>query len=76
MTRMQKHQGMPQGGLWLIKMCILLKQHELLTSKIFILNQVTSIALPGCFSGGAIHDEGFFARQLEFENFEHKLEVF
>ena len=45
MTRMQKHQGMPQGGLWLIKMCILLKQHELLTSKIFILNQVTSIAL-------------------------------
>ncbi|XP_066024297.1 mitofusin-2 isoform X2 [Pocillopora verrucosa] len=37
MTRVQKHQGMPQGG-------------------------------------GAIHDEGFFARQLEFENFEHKLE--
>ena len=73
---MQKHQGMPQGGLWLIKMCILLKQHKLLTSKIFILNQVTSIALPCCFSGGAIHDEGFFARQLEFENFERKLEVF
>lgn len=37
MTRMQKHQGMPQGG-------------------------------------GAIHVEGFPARQLEFENFERKFE--
>ena len=27
MTRMQNHQGMSQGGMWLIKMCVLLKQH-------------------------------------------------
>ena len=33
MTRMQKHQGMPQGGMWLIKMHILLKQQEHILNK-------------------------------------------
>ena len=46
-TRMLEHQGMPKGGMWLNKKCILLKQHKhkLSTSKILNLNRVTSIAL-------------------------------